>query len=71
MLSWIGNLISIVRALIGLYGAFKEAQEARARAEQEKRKQDRDKAIDDSKKAVTNEEIWKSQDDIVNNQSKP
>lgn len=64
----IGALISVIRAVLDLIAQFRVIQEANRRAETEEKKQKREKAIDDSKKAETDEEIWKSQDEITRNQ---
>lgn len=56
---------------MSLIGYLKEWQEAERRKSDELKKRERDKAIDDSKKAGTDDEIWKNQDTIVNNQPKP
>ena len=60
-------LIELLLKLIGLWEQFSSYVQAQKLIEDEEKRQRREKAIEDSKKAETDEEIWKSQDGIVDN----
>lgn len=64
------GLWAILTFLNNLWSAYKAWQDERAKqklADALAKKQARDQAIDDSKKADTDADIFKSQSDIVNN----
>lgn len=61
------DLIAVVLKLLKLWDFFLSYMDKKYSADLEVKRQAREKAIDDSKKAETDEEIWKSQDDITNN----
>ena len=67
MLTWISNIIAIIKALWSLWNYLKEYQEQQRIIEAEKKRQARDKAIEDLKNAKTEEEIWDAQDRLVKN----
>lgn len=67
MFTKISSLIAIIKALIDLVKYFNQWQENQKIKEQLKKSQDREKAIDDLKKAETEDEIWDGQDRIVGN----
>lgn len=70
----IGTILKIFTVLKGLLDVFyyvREYLDARKRAAQEKLKQEREQAIDDSLKAETDEQIFESQDRIVEHRPKP
>lgn len=67
----IWDVIKLILAFFGLYKEAKDAAEVARRAEAEQRTQQREKAVEDSKVAETDEEIWDSQDRIVRNRPKP
>jgi Sec-independent protein translocase protein TatA len=66
-MSFIFDLIKIIRALIGLYEEFRRFKEAQKKAEEEKRRQELDKALGDAEKATTPDEAFDAQDRVVDN----
>lgn len=60
-------LIEIIRAIFRLWNEFRAWQEREREAEAARKRIERDKAIEDLKKAKTDEEIWDAQDRIVSN----
>lgn len=71
MFSWITKLYTIFKIFLDVWNYIQEYFSSKKRAEEEKRNQEREQAIEDSKKAETDDEIWDSQDRIVNNKPKP
>lgn len=67
MLTKIWLVIELIMKLFKLWDQFADHVEARRRAEAEEKRQAREKAIEDSKRAETDDEIFDSQDRIVNN----
>lgn len=67
----IWSLIQLINNLLQAWRAYQDAVAAKAERERQERKQKRESAGDESKKAETDDEIWKSQDDIVANRPKP
>lgn len=64
-------LIELILGLLKLKDQFFDWYTEKHSAEIEKRAQKRDQAVDQSKKAETDDDIWKSQEDIVNNSPQP
>lgn len=64
-------IIELILKALSLLDGFNSYMDTKRAAENAKRAQDRSAAIDDSKKAETDDEIWKSQQDVANNQPKP
>lgn len=64
-------LIELILKLLKLWDGLIDYSDQKRATEREAAKQARDKAVDDSKKADSDEDVWKSQDEIVNNQPKP
>lgn len=64
-------LIELILKLLKLWDGLMDYSDSKRAAEREAARQAREKAIEDSKKAETDDDIWKSQDGIVNNQPKP
>lgn len=65
----IGSIFVLIQAIlkaIGLWERFLSELDKRRLAEAEEKRQKREKAVEDSKKAGTDDEIWDSQDDITN-----
>lgn len=58
-------IIELILKLIGLWNEFGDYMDVKRKADIEKRRQERDKAIDDSKQAETDSEIWDTQDRIT------
>jgi len=63
--SAIGQIIGLIRALLDLFKYFKAWQEAELAKEAAKKREKREKAVDHSKGANTDEEIWDDQEKIV------
>lgn len=61
------TIIEIIIRLIGLWNQFTDFLYRDWKAKQEKKRQELDKAVEESKKAETNDEIWKTEDDITRN----
>lgn len=69
-----GQIVAVfqaIKALIDLIKMIRAWQVQREKAEAEKRAQELASAIGESKKADSDDEIWKSQDSIVSNRPKP
>lgn len=64
-------IVEAILKAIKLWDGFMNYMDTKHRADLQAVAQARDKAIDDSKKADTDDEIWKSQDGITHNQPKP
>lgn len=64
-------LIELVLELLKLKDQFFDWYVEKNSAEIEKRAQKRDAAIDKSKTAESEDDIWKSQEDIIDNGSRP
>jgi hypothetical protein len=64
MLSKLWSLVEIIRGLIHLFDVIRERLRRR---EEEKKGDELNRAIDDSKRAKTEEEIFDSQDRIIDN----
>jgi hypothetical protein len=60
-------IIELLLKLSRLWDQFAIYVERRKRQENEEKRKRREKAVDDSKGAQTDDEIWKSQDGIVDN----
>jgi hypothetical protein len=67
MLAYIVAIAQAIKALFELVKMFQNWKIQQEKAAAEKRQQELEKAVDQSKKAETDEDIWKSQDDIVAN----
>lgn len=67
MIKAIIDIVSAIRALIALFRLFNEWSYQTKVEEANRRNKERAKAIDDSKKAQSDDEIWKSQEKIVKN----
>lgn len=63
--------IELILKLTKLWDAFMDYMDEKHSAELQKRQQVRNEAIEDSKKAETDDEIWASQDKLVDNIPKP
>lgn len=69
-MSIIGLIYTLIQAFlsaVGLWNQFLDYSDAKRKAEAEAKTQALNKAVDESKGATTDEEIEKSQDDIVRN----
>lgn len=64
-------LIEVVLRALKVWDLFLDWLVDVKRAEIEERRAKRDQAINDSQKAETPDEIWKSQEDIANNTPRP
>lgn len=71
MIGQIFTAIEVILKLLKLWDGFMNYMVDKHSADIQARQQARNKAIDDSKGANTDDEIWKSQDDIVSNNPKP
>ncbi len=71
MISNVFALIQIVLRAFGLWDAYLVHLDQVREAERIERARKHDKAIDDSKKAETDEEIWDAQDRIVDTKPRP
>lgn len=67
MFTSIFAIIELVLKLFRLWDQFLDYSDARRLAEAEAKRQSREKALEDSIKAGTDDEIWDSQDRIVDN----
>jgi hypothetical protein len=56
-----------IRALLDLIKFLQNWKIQQDKIKAEKRQQELEKAVDNSKNAQTDEEIWKSQDEIIKN----
>lgn len=66
----IGLIYSAIQLILKLFGAwesFLDYSDNQRRIETEAKRQAREKAVDNSTKAETDEDIWKSQDEITRN----
>lgn len=61
------SVIQLILKAIGLWEEFLNYSDAQRAAEAAERTQKRNDAIDASKKAESDDDIWKSQEDITNN----
>lgn len=59
--------IELILKILRLWDGFLDYAEVRRKIENSEKKKSRDKAVDDSKKAETEDEIWDSQERIVGN----
>jgi uncharacterized membrane protein len=66
-MSWVGQIISVIAGLLALWRYWVNYQENKAKKEADERDVNRDKALDDLKKAETDEEIDNALDDIIDN----
>ena len=71
MWATISGIFSAIRALIDLIKMVNQWRIDQARLAREKAQQDLETAVDKSKGANTDDEIWKNQDDIVSNKPRP
>lgn len=71
MISNFWALIQVIKALFGLWSDFKEWQRVQKAKEDAARHDELVKGVDEAKKAETEDDIWKSQEDITNNLPKP
>lgn len=67
MFTKIWLVFELIMKLFKLWDQFADYVEARRKVEAEEKRQAREKAIEDSKKAETDDEIFDSQDRIVDN----
>lgn len=67
MIANIFSLIQLILKALSLWEGFLDSVEAKDAADAEERRQRRNKAADDATKAVTPEDAWKAQDEIVRN----
>lgn len=67
MFAGIFSAIELILKLLKLWDGFLDWSDAKRKAEMEERQQKRDKAVDDSVNAQTEDEIWRSQDEITRN----
>lgn len=68
MLANLFALIQLILKALSIWEGFLDSVEEADVQKRNARRLKRDKAIDDSTKAETDEEIWKSQDEYTRNQ---
>ncbi len=61
------SVIQLILKLFGLWDDFLDYSDNQRKIAADKKQQDLEKAVDQSTKAETDDEIWKSQDDITKN----
>jgi hypothetical protein len=67
MFSKISSLIAIIKAVIDLVKYFKNWLDEEREKEALKKRQARESAVNDSKKAESEDEIWDSQERVTDN----
>ena len=60
-------IIEIIKSLINLVGFLREKLKQKQANDERERQDNLDKAVDDSKSAQTDEEVWNAQDRINDN----
>lgn len=61
------SLIQFLLNIFGLWEEFLRFSDSQRLAEDQLKTQKRNDAVDDSKKAKTDDDVWKSQDTIITN----
>ena len=69
MLTYLQAILAAIRALYELFRFFQNWKIQQEKVAAEKRQQELEQAVENSKKAESEDEIWKSQDDVIS--SKP
>lgn len=64
MFGWLGNLISILRALLGLWNEYKDYQKAQAIKEAAEKEAKRKEAIDELEKVENEDDFDKAHDKL-------
>lgn len=67
MFGRIGSIIAILKAVIDLWHYLQAWQDEQERLEVERKKSELAKALEDAKKAQSDEDIFKSQQDVIAN----
>ncbi len=66
-MGWIFSLITLINNLFSAWRAYEDAVQAKREREAAEREKNRNQAVDDSKKAETDEEIFDSQIRVIDN----
>jgi hypothetical protein len=65
--AWIFSLIQLILKLLNLWDQFSNWMQVERQIENKEKEKRRNEAIDKSKTAETDEDIWNAQDGIVDN----
>ncbi len=71
MIAAILKIFTVLKGLLDVFNYVREYLEARKKAAQEKRNQEREQAVDQAVNAITDEEAFSAQEDVVSNNPRP